>query len=82
MKNAIFGFSVKDIVEISMLVAISILLDKFVKIPFGLTGGSINIAMVPLFVISLRHGWFKTLISCGVVFGFITCLLDDYGLFT
>ena len=37
MKNAIFGFSVKDIVEISMLVAISILLDKFVKIPFGVT---------------------------------------------
>ncbi|MCM1260733.1 MAG: energy-coupled thiamine transporter ThiT [Prevotella sp.] len=78
----IFGFTVRDIAEIAILCAIAVVLDKFVKLSIGATGGSINIAMVPLFIIALRHGWFKGLIAGGLVYGLISCLLDGYGLIT
>ncbi|MCM1513879.1 MAG: energy-coupled thiamine transporter ThiT [Anaeroplasma bactoclasticum] len=78
----IFGFTVRDIAEIAILCAIAVVLDKFVKLSIGATGGSINIAMVPLFIIALRHGWFKGLIAGGLVYGLISCLLDGYGLVT
>lgn len=78
----IFGFTVRDIAEIAILCAIAVVLDKFVKLSIGTTGGSINIAMVPLFIIALRHGWFKGLIAGGLVYGLISCLLDGYGLIT
>ena len=77
-----FGFSVHDIVEIAMLCALSIILDQFLKIKIGATGGSINLATLPLFIIALRHGPFKGFISGAFVFGFITCLIDGYGLIT
>lgn len=80
--KSIFGFSVKDIAEIAILCALAIVLDRFVRIGVGATGGSINISMVPLYIIALRHGWFKSLIAGGFVYGFITCLLDGYGLQT
>ena len=82
MKKGIFGFSVRDIAEIAILVALAVICDKFLKIPLGPTGGSINASMILLFIIALRHGWFKTLISGGVVFGLITCLTDGYGFYT
>lgn len=77
-----FGFSVHDIVEIAMLCSLSIILDQFLKIRIGATGGSINLSMLPLLIISLRHGPFKGFIGGGIVFGFITCLIDGYGLVT
>ena len=77
-----FGFNVHDIVEIAMLSALSIVLDQFLKIRIGATGGSINLAMLPLLIISLRHGPFKGFIWGGIIFGFITCLIDGYGLVT
>ncbi len=77
-----FGFNVHDIVEIAMLVALSIVLDQFLKIRIGATGGSINLSMLPLLIISFRHGPFKGFISGGIIFGLITCLLDGYGLIT
>jgi thiamine transporter len=79
MKKGLFTFSVRDIVEIAMLCAIAVLLDTFIKIQVGATGGSVNIAMVPLFVIALRHGWFKGFVAGGIVFGLITCAIDGYG---
>lgn len=82
MKKSIFSFSVRDMVEIAMLCALAIVLDTFVKIQIGKSGGSINIAMLPLFIVALRHGWFKGLIAGGVVFGLITCLIDGYGIIT
>lgn len=72
-------FSVRDITEISMLIALSIILDRFVRIPAGSTGGSINISMVPIFIIALRHGFIKSFISGAIIYGLITCLLDNYG---
>ena len=68
-----FGFTVKDIAEIAILSARAIVLDRVVRIPLGATGGSINISMVPLYVIALRHGWFKSFIAGGIVYGLITC---------
>ena len=72
--------TVKDIAEIAILSALAIVLDRVVRIPLGATGGSINISMVPLYVIALRHGWFKSFIAGGIVYGLITCLFDGYGL--
>ena len=77
-----FGFSVHDMVEIAMLSALAIILDQFLKIRIGATGGSINLSCLPLFIIALRHGPFKGFIGGGIIFGFITCLIDGYGLIT
>ena len=79
MRSSLFKFSVRDIAEIGVLCALAIVFDKFVKIPIGQTGGSINIAAVPLFMIAYRHGWFNGLVGAGVVFSLTTCLLDAYG---
>lgn len=81
MKKGLFGFNVHDIVEIGILCSIAVVLDLFVRIPLG-ASGSINISMVPLIIIALRHGWFKTLFAAGLVYGITTCLLDGYGLIT
>ena len=43
MKKETFTFSVRDICEIAIMSALAIVLDRFVKIPIGSTGGSINI---------------------------------------
>ena len=78
MKSSFFKFSVRDITEIAVMCALAIVLDRFVKIPIGATGGSFNIAAVPLFVIAFRHGWFKGLIGAGVVFGFQYFVFDYF----
>ena len=82
MKKGVFGFSVKDIAEIAIMCAIAIVLDKFVKIPFAPTGGSINLAMFPLYLVALRHGPFKGFLAGGIVFGLTDCLIDGYGMQT
>lgn len=79
MKKGIFKFSIQDICEIAILCALGIILDRFVKIPLGQTGGSLNFSMVPIMIICLRHGPFKGFIAGGIVFGLITCLWDGYG---
>ena len=80
MKKGVFGFSVKDIAEIAILCAIAIVLDKFVRIPFAPTGGSINFSTFPLYLIALRYGPFKGFLAGGIVYGLTTCLLDGYGM--
>lgn len=77
------SFSVKDIVEIAMLIALAIILDlPFLKIKIVENGGSISFVMVPLMIIALRHNFIKSFISIGVIFGLTTCLFDGYGFFT
>ena len=80
MGKGLFRFDVKTIVEIALFCALAIVLDTFVKIPLGASGGSINVSMIPLLIIALRHGWFKALFAGGIVYGFITCLIDGYGI--
>lgn len=73
-------FSTRDIVESAMLVAFAVVLDlsifKFKIVP---NGGSISLAMLPLFIIALRQGPLKGFIVTGIVYGFINCLMDGYG---
>lgn len=71
-------FTIYEISEIAIFCALALVLDK-VKIPVGITGGSINASALPLMIIALRHGFLKGLISSSVVFGLISCLLDGYG---
>lgn len=76
-------FSVKDMVESAMLIGLAVLLDiSFFKIRLVSSGGSISFVMVPLIILALRQGFVKGFISCGIIFGFTTCLLDGYGFFT
>lgn len=75
-------FQTREMVEISMLIALAIILDKFVSIDIGATGGSFNFSGIPLLLIAIRYGFTKSLISSSVVFSVITCLLDGYGLQT
>lgn len=76
-------FTTRDITEIAILIALSIVLNiPGLKFQIGSNGGSISLSMVPLFVICLRKGLFKGFISCGIIYGFITCLLDGWGLQT
>ena len=81
-KKGLFYFSIKDITEIAVLVALSVAIDTFVKIPIGSTGGSLNISAIPLMIIAIKHGPFKAFIASGIVFGLITCLIDGYGIVT
>ena len=76
-------YSIYDIVESAMLVALAIGLDlPSLKIQLGANGGSISFTMIPLFILALRQGPVKGLLGCGVVYGFITCILDNWGLFS
>lgn len=70
---------VRNMVEDGMLIAVSFVLNLLTlfKAP---TGGSINLQMLPLFLIALRHGPIHGLISGGIVYGLITCATDGYGL--
>ena len=73
-------YSVKDIVESAMLVAIAVGLDlPGLKFRIGANGGSISFTMLPLFIIALRLGTLKGFIGCAIVYGSITCLLDADG---
>lgn len=76
-------YSIYEIVETAMLIALAIGLDlPGLKIPLGVSGGSISFTMVPLFILCLRQGPIKGFLGCGVVYGIITCLLDGWGLQT
>lgn len=71
--------NVRNMVEDGMLIAISFVLNLLTlfKAP---TGGSVNLQMLPLFIIAIRHGPIHGLISGGIVYGLITCVTDGYGL--
>ena len=74
-----FTFSIRDICEMAIFCAIAVVLDRFVRIGINDDGGSINIAMLPLFIIALRQGWFKGFIAGAIIFGLATCMLDGWG---
>lgn len=76
-------YSIYDIVETAMLVAFAIALDlPGLKIRIGASGGSISFTMIPLLILALRQGFSKGFLSIGIVYGFITCLVDGWGLYT
>lgn len=71
-------FTIRDITEMGILVAMAFGLSfiKFLPMP---TGGSVNLQMLPLFVLALRRGPIKGFIVGGFVYGLLTCLTDGYG---
>ncbi len=72
---------IRDIAEDGMLIALAFVLN-FIKIPIGSTGGSINLQMLPLFIIAIRHGPLQGVIASGIIYGFVSCLADVYPLST
>ena len=64
--------------EIAVLSALAIVL-QFINIKIGATGGSINLGLIPLFVIALRKGPTKAFIASAFIYGLITCITDGYG---
>ncbi|HBM70123.1 MAG TPA: hypothetical protein DD377_01820 [Firmicutes bacterium] len=75
------AYTVTDICECGMLIAMAFVLN-FIKLFSMPTGGSINLQMVPLFILALRRGPIKGFVACGLVYGLLTCLTDGYGLAT
>jgi thiamine transporter len=75
--------TVKEMVEMAMLVALAVVLDfDAFKIQIRSDGGSISLTMIPLFILAFRRGPIKGFIASGIVYGLITCLLDGYGFIT
>ena len=68
----------RQIVEEGVLISLAFVLN-FIKIPIGATGGSINLQMLPLMIIALRHGPQHGFICGGIIYGLLTCLTDGYG---
>ena len=73
--------STRDMAEEGILLALAFILNligfRFVK-----GGGSINLQMLPLFIIALRRGPIHGLVCGGIIYGLVTCLTDGYGLAT
>ena len=74
-------FSTRDIAESGVLIAAALVLN-FIKLFPAPTGGSVNLQMLPLFILAIRKGPVKAFIGCGIVYGLISCLTDGYGIAT
>ncbi len=72
--------TIRSMAEDAIFIAAAFALN-FLKIPtpIAVTGGSINLQMLPLFIIALRHGPFHGLVCGGIVYGLLTCFTDGYG---
>ena len=80
----IYAFSkmpmtVHEITEDAILVAAAFALN-FIKLPIGETGGSINLQLLPIYIIALRHGPFHGIVAGGIVLGLLTNFTDGYGI--
>lgn len=66
------------ILEIGFFVGIAVVLDLifgfFLEMPFG---GSISIAMLPIFIVSVRRGWKNGMIA-GLAYGLIQTMIKVY----
>lgn len=71
-------FTTRDITESGVLIAAALALN-FIKLFPAPTGGSVNLQMLPLFILAIRRGPVKGFIGCGIVYGLISCLTDGYG---
>ena len=75
-------FTIKEMVELGVLVALAVVFDFIPKIRVGATGGSISLTMLPLFIIAFRFNFVKSFVASGIIYGLITCLFDGYGFAT
>lgn len=75
------SLSVYDMTEMGILCAMAIGL-QFIKITVSSGAGSINLGLIPLFIIALRQGPTKGFIAGAFIYGIVTCLTDGWGFFT
>ena len=66
--------SVREMVEIALLLAIAIVVDLA-----GIKIGHASFTMVPLFIIAYRHGLIKSAVVIGLVYAFINVAFDSWG---
>jgi len=79
--NSLNKLTIREITDMAILVALAIGLDlPGLKIRVGVNGGSISLSMLPLIILSLKFGPSKGFVGCGLVYGFITCVFDGWGL--
>ncbi len=81
IENKIDPLSISEISEMAVLIGLAVVLDIYVSIDIGPTGGSLNFCIIPLYLIALRSGPAKGFVAGGIVFGFLTCLTDGYGFY-
>ena len=74
---------VRDMTEIGVLCGAAIVLGLISHyIPnIPSQAGSISLALLPLYLLSLRHGPVKGFFAASLVYGLITCITDGYGIF-
>ena len=73
--------AIRQIAEDGILISAAFILNV-IKIPIAAGAGSINLQMLPLFIIALRHGPTHGLACGGILYGLITCLTDGWGFST
>ncbi len=66
--------SVQEMVEMSLLLALAVVLDIA-----GIKIGHASFTMVPLFILAYRHGFVKSFIIIAIAFSIINLLTDGYG---
>lgn len=73
---------VRSMVEIAMFCAMAIIIDLVFHYMPKLFNqvGSFSLALLPLYIIALRHGPARGLLASSLVYGLITCLTDGYGI--
>lgn len=74
-------FTTRDITEIGIFVAGALILNFIKLFPLS-SGGSVNLQMLPLYLLVLRHGPVKGFIGCGIIYGLLSCIIDGYGFAT
>jgi len=73
-------FTTRDIAEIGIFVGIGLVLNlPIFKIHITPDAGSISFVMIPLFLIALRHNWWKSLIAGAIVYGLPACAIGMHG---
>ena len=83
-KLILFGrfLTIQGMSEMAILIAMAIIFDQsFLKIRLG-PGASISLTMLPLIIIALRFNFFDSFLGIGIVYGFITMVMDGYGFHT
>ena len=74
-------YTIRDIAELGIFAGITIVLSlPIFKIHIAPDAGSISFVMIPLFILAIRHTWWKTLIVCAIVYGLPACLINGHGL--
>ena len=66
--------SVREMVEIALLLAIAVVLDLA-----GIKIYHASFTMVPLFILAYRHGFIRSFIVIGVIYSLVNVMFDSWG---